>query len=64
MYLVMNEALAREHMRERQRQAGDARRARLAGELAAAARWRYLAERAESAARRRAGHAHRLVLEK
>ena len=50
---TMYEALAREHMRQRHE---DAQRHRLASELAAANRWRYL-ERRAGAARRR--HAHR-----
>ena len=50
---VMQEALAREHMRQRE---WDARHARLSAELASANRWQYLAERAKAAATR---HSHR-----
>ena len=50
---TMHEALAREHMRQRHQ---DAQRHRLASELAAANRWRYLERRANAAYRR---HAHR-----
>lgn len=51
---TMHEALAREHMREREQQA---RQARLAYELAAAHRWRYLAARASAAHQRHARRA-------
>ena len=50
---VMQEALAREHMRQREHQA---RQARLSAELASAQFWQYLAERSRVAATR---HAHR-----
>lgn len=50
---TMYEALAREHMRERE---AKARQRRLVSELAAANRWRYLERRAHAAAAR---HAHR-----
>ena len=50
---TMYEALAREHMRQRSQ---DVERHRLASELAAANRWRYLERRASAAHRR---HAHR-----
>ncbi|MGH8961503.1 MAG: hypothetical protein ACRDWT_09885 [Jatrophihabitantaceae bacterium] len=50
---TIQEALARERMRERQQQA---RHSRLSAELAAANRWQYLAKRARAAASR---HSHR-----
>ena len=50
---VINEALAREHMRRRQQ---EARQARLSSELSSARMWDYLAARARLAAAR---HAHR-----
>ncbi len=50
---TMQEALARERMREREQQA---RHSRLSAELAAANRWQYLAERARVVASR---HSHR-----
>jgi hypothetical protein len=50
---VMQEALAREHMRQRER---EARQARLSAELVSALVWQYLAERAKAAATR---HSHR-----
>lgn len=50
----MQEALARERMREREQQA---RHARLSAELAAANRWRYLAERARVTALRHTARA-------
>lgn len=46
---AMQEALARDRMREREQQA---RHSRLSAELAAANRWQYLAERARVAASR------------
>jgi hypothetical protein len=52
---AMQEALARDRMREREQQA---RQSRLPAELAAANRWHYLAERARVAASR---HSHRAV---
>jgi hypothetical protein len=54
MYAVQ-EALARDRMREREQQA---RHSRLSAELAAANRWQYLAEFALAAASR---HSHRAV---
>jgi hypothetical protein len=54
MYLL-NEALARERMHERRLQA---RHSRLAGELAAANRWHYLAVRAVAAQTRHTRRAH------
>jgi hypothetical protein len=54
----MHEALAREHMRQRER---EAQQHRLASELAAANRWRYLERRAAAASRRHAGRARRLA---
>ena len=53
---AMQEALARDRMRERERLA---RHARLSSELASANRWHYLAVRANAAARR---HSHRAQL--
>ncbi len=53
---ALNEALARERVRERHQQA---RRTRLSGELAAANRWHYLAARAHAAHLRHARRAHR-----
>jgi hypothetical protein len=53
---AMNEALARERMRERQSQA---RHSRLAGELAAANRWHYLAAQAQAAHARHLRRANR-----
>ena len=50
---TMHEALAREHMRQREQ---EARRHRLAYQMAAANRWRYLERRAHAAYQR---HAHR-----
>jgi hypothetical protein len=52
---TMHEALAREHMRQRQQ---EARRHSLSRELASANRWRYLERRAHAAYRRRAARAH------
>jgi len=52
---ALHEALAREHMREREQQA---RRHALAGEMASANRWRYLERRAHAAYRRHAQRAH------
>jgi hypothetical protein len=43
---TMHEAMAREHMRQRER---EAQRHRLVSELAAANRWRYLERRAHAA---------------
>lgn len=57
MYLI-HEALAREHIREREQLS---RNARLTMELAAENRWHYLAERARCAARRRAIRARTLA---
>jgi len=51
---AMQEALAREHMRERVHQA---RRHTLSSELASANRWRYLERRAHAAYRRHAQRA-------
>ena len=51
---TMQEALARDRMRERQSQA---HRARLSAELAAERRWNYLARRASAAAARHARRA-------
>lgn len=51
---VMQEALAREHMRHREHQA---RSARLSSELSSALIWEYLAARARLAADRHAGRA-------
>ncbi|MEO6885988.1 MAG: hypothetical protein ABI232_06845 [Jatrophihabitantaceae bacterium] len=56
---TMHEALAREHMREREQQACRARQSHLAHELAAAHRWRYLAARASAAHQRHARRAER-----
>ena len=50
----MQEALAREHMRQRER---EARQHALARQLAAARRWRYLERRAHAAYRRHAQRA-------
>lgn len=52
----MHEALAREHMRLREKQA---RTYALTAELAAANRWRYLERRAHAAVVRHAQRAHR-----
>lgn len=52
----MHEALAREHMRQRER---EARQHSLASELASANRWRYLERRAHAAYQRHARRAHR-----
>jgi hypothetical protein len=54
---TMQEALAREHMRQRHHEAEVYRRHRLASELAAANRWRYLERRAHAANRRHARRA-------
>lgn len=51
---TMHEALARERMRDRERQA---RRARLSAELAAAHRWAAMARRASAVAERHARRA-------
>ena len=48
---ALHEALAREHMRERESQA---RRHRMVRELSAARRWRYVERRADRAYRRHA----------
>jgi hypothetical protein len=53
---TMHEALAREHMRQREH---EARRYKLAGQLASANRWRYLEHRAHAAYRRHAERAQR-----
>jgi hypothetical protein len=53
---TMHEALAREHMRQRER---EARQQTLSSELASANRWRYLERRAHAAYRRHALRAHR-----
>ncbi len=53
---ILYEALAREHMRERERQA---RQNSLSRELASANRWRYLERCAHAAYRRHAQRAHR-----
>jgi hypothetical protein len=53
---TMHEALAREHMRQRER---EARLHSLASELASANRWRFLERRAHAAYRRHAQRAHR-----
>jgi hypothetical protein len=53
MYAIQ-EALARDRMREREHQA---HRSRLSAELSAANRWRYLAEHARAAATRHAERA-------
>jgi hypothetical protein len=55
---TMHEALAREHLRERMRQAQSHR---LASELAAANRWRYLEQRAHRAYERHAQRAHQVA---
>ena len=55
---TMHEALAREHMRQRQQ---EAQRARLANEMAAANRWRYLERRANAAYRRHARRAEQVA---
>jgi hypothetical protein len=52
---AMHEALAREHMREREQRA---RRYALSSELASAHRWSYLERRAHAAYRRHAQRAH------
>lgn len=59
MYL-MQEALAREHMRQREHQA---RQARLSAELASAQFWQYLAERARVAASRHTQRASQAVVQ-
>jgi hypothetical protein len=53
---TMHEALAREHMRQRE---SEARRHTLSSELASAHRWRYLERRAHAAYKRHAMRAHR-----
>jgi hypothetical protein len=53
---TMHEALAREHMRQRER---EARQHSLSSELASANRWRYLERHAHAAYRRHAQRAHR-----
>lgn len=53
---TMHEALAREHMRQREQ---EARRHSLSSELASANRWRYLERHAHAAYRRHAQRAHR-----
>jgi hypothetical protein len=55
---TMHEALAREHMRQRER---EARQHRLVSEMAAANRWRYLERLAHSAHRRHWQRAHRVA---
>jgi hypothetical protein len=54
---TMHEALAREHMRQRHSEALVAQRQRVASEMAAANRWRYLERRANAAYRRHARRA-------
>jgi hypothetical protein len=58
---TMHEALAREHMRQRHDEARQAQRHRLASELAAANRWRYLERRANAAYRRHARRAEQVA---
>lgn len=53
---ALHEALAREHMRQRE---SEARRHSLSRELAWARRWRYLERRAHEASRRHAQRAYR-----
>jgi len=55
---TMYEALAREHMRERE---AKARQRRLVSELAAVNRWRYLERRASAAAARHSRRAERAI---
>jgi hypothetical protein len=58
---TMHEALAREHMRQRRHEAQAAQRQRLASELAAANRWRYLERRANAVYRRHARRAEQVA---
>lgn len=55
---TMHEALAREHMRQRER---EARQHRLVSELTRARRWHYLERRAHAAHRRHANRAARVA---
>jgi len=55
---TMHEALAREHMRQREH---EARQHSLRSQLAAANRWRYLERRAHAAYRRHSQRAHRVA---
>jgi hypothetical protein len=57
---VMQEALAREHMRQREYQA---RQSRLSAELASAQFWQYLAERARVAATRHTQRASQALVQ-